>query len=79
MQYKNATDLQWIPWFRYALLLRIDGKKIISLGRFRLAISAYKESLRLSELKGYEPKVIDTRRCTFKTFDEAYEAEGYEE
>jgi hypothetical protein len=44
MKYQNATDLTWIPWFRYALLLRIDGKQIISLGRFRQAISAHRES-----------------------------------
>ena len=72
MQYQNATDLKWIPWFRYALLLRIDRKKIISLGRFRLAISANKEAIRLKELKGYEPRVIDTKESELKEFCEAY-------
>jgi hypothetical protein len=72
MQYQNATDLKWIPWFRYALLLRIDGKQIISLGRFRQAISAHRESWRLKELKGYEPQVVDTKECKFKEFHEAY-------
>ena len=72
MQYQNATDLKWIPWFRYALLLRIDGKKIISLGRFRLAISANKGAIRLKELKGYEPRVIDTKESELKEFCEAY-------
>jgi len=73
MEYVNAKNLEWIPWFRYALLLRIDEKQIISLGRFRLAISANNEAIRLKELKGYKPKVIDTRRCRLGSFAEAYE------
>ena len=72
MRYQNATNLMWIPWFRYALLLRIDGKKIISLGRFRQAISAHRESWRLKELKGYEPQVVDTKECKLNEFCEAY-------
>jgi len=72
MLYKNARNLEWIPWFRYALLLRIDVKRIISLGRFRQAISAHHESMRLKELKGYEPQVVDTKECKFKEFHEVY-------
>lgn len=72
MEYVNSKNLEWIPWFRYALLLRIDGKKIISLGRFRFAISANKEAIRLKELKGYEPKVVDTKRMQFSELWEPY-------
>lgn len=79
MQYQNTTDLTWIPWFRYALLLRIDDKKIINLGRFRFAISANKEALRLKKLRGYKPRVVDTKESELKEFHEAYEIEGYKE
>lgn len=79
MKHKNSSDLTWIPWHRYALLLRIDGRQIISLGRFRLGISAYKESLRLREMRGYEARVVDTKKSAFRHFREAFAASGYEE
>ncbi len=79
MKHKNASDLEWIPWYRYALLLRIDGGQIISLGRFRLGISANKEALRLKGLIGYEVRVVDTKKSKFRDFCEAFAAAGYEE
>ncbi|MBW2607719.1 MAG: hypothetical protein JRD05_08800 [Deltaproteobacteria bacterium] len=72
MKHKIVPNLEWIPWFRYALLLRIDETQIINLGRFRLRTSADRETDRLSKLIGYEPLVVDTKECKIKEFHEAY-------
>lgn len=72
MKHKIVSHLEWIPGFRYALLLRIDEKQIINLGRFRQKKTTDHEVNRLINLKGLEPKLIDTKECKIKEFSEAY-------
>jgi len=53
--------LEWIPWQRYLLLLEIDGKKTVNLGRFRRKEGVCHTAQRLNTLKGYDAKVVDTK------------------
>lgn len=58
----NGGGLEWIPWQRYVLLLGIDGKRTINLGRFRRKEGVCQTVQRLNMLKGYEAKLIDTKK-----------------
>ena len=62
----GSKALKWIPWKRYVLLLGIDGKKIIELGRFRRREGADKLAVNLKMYKGYVPEVIDTKQLGAK-------------
>ena len=55
-------NYNWIPWSRYLLLLEIDNKKTIRLGRFRRSEGLCREAAGLATHKGYEPTIIDTKR-----------------
>lgn len=57
----NDKHLEWIPWRRFALLLGVDEKKRIFVGRFPFRKVARREADRLSMLKGYEAEVFDTK------------------
>lgn len=54
-------NLSYIPYRRYVLMLKIDKNKEIYLGRFCRKKSVKREQNRLSDYKGYKPRVIDTK------------------
>ena len=62
MSKKNNEKLKWVPWSRYALLLGVDGKSPVLLGRFRRREMPSREAERLRVYRGYLPCVFDTRR-----------------
>ncbi|MBW2653635.1 MAG: hypothetical protein JRC91_01530 [Deltaproteobacteria bacterium] len=62
---EERTDLEWIPWRRYVVLLTIDKMQYVNLGRFRLKKSACKQSDRLTAYKGYKLKIVDTKHNLF--------------
>ena len=62
MSKKKNGKLKWVPWSRYALLLSVDGKSPVLLGRFRRREMPSREAERLCVLRGYVPSVFDTRR-----------------
>jgi len=55
---KNKTPqnggYEWIPWQRYVLLLSIDGKQAINLGRFRRREAPSHIAERLNLYRGYK-------------------------
>lgn len=57
----NYCSLDWIPFKRFVLRLKIDGGKSIMLGRFRQKRSAEKVMHKLQLYKGYEPEITDTK------------------
>ena len=62
-----VNKFDWIPWHRFVLTLLIDNNdESVFLGRFRFGKSARKEADRLSQYRGYIPKIIDTKVTSTK-------------
>jgi len=56
--------LGWIPWQRYVLLLSIDGKQAINLGRFMRREAPGHIAERLNLYRGYKAEVVDTKEAS---------------
>jgi hypothetical protein len=60
-QGSEVGPLEWIPWQRYVMILRIDGVQK-NLGRFRRKEKLNRKAEELNMFRGYWAEVIDTKQ-----------------